>query len=537
MAELGEWWLNGGSGHERRLREDIDSLGVDLFAGGGRSAAPAARWDEAQGTLSSRVERMSSALDALVELVDVRAQLAGYAPAAMVRLAARRHLAALSRARAGGGPAADPPPVEDVPGYWLAPALAALDDLAAGGDGGGAGVEALRRDGLRSALFWALAAGDRLVGPAATPAVERLLPERAGDAISRAGRLLWVAAAEGRLGIDLRLAVARHLDRLITHLDVSEASALRAEWVTALNALALPAPVEIPAPLTTDAADPLVAAARLAILASWCAPPPAAAAWTPPPPPPHQRPAAHDPAPAAGRAQVGAPRAPDEPEPSVLLLHAPPAPPPEPTEPRAADGVAELLRYLVEEGSPPEINLLRRDIRLRDLARGLTPQPPRALEDRVGVVAGLLRRDAFGDAPAQRAVALWVGRQWVIEAAERLLVAARAVPVSSVEVRVDGARLTVREGGPRPDELTVAVKMAAEETVPDSGSYNPLTRRRQGHDREQFEADLRSRLAAAADRATKVLAEHRTRCQSAVEEASASVATIRRAFGMETSGR
>lgn len=529
MADLGEWWLKGGNAYDHRLRKDIDSFDDDLFTTESRPAGKGSGLAEVQGTLTARVDRLSSALDALLELVDVRAELTTFAPAAMVRLAARRRFAASGHVAAGESFAGGT--VEDVPGYWLPPALAALDDLAAGGDGGADAAEARRRDGVRSGLFWMLALGRGSLG-SAPPPLEPLIPPRAVDGITRAGRLAWVAAAEGRLGAASRFAVARHLDDLRDGLEPDEAETARAEWHAAITSLALPAPVEIAAPLTTDAAGPLVAAARLAILASWCAPSPAAPRLPPPPPIAAplttDRPLVEAPIPA----QAGAPRAPDEAEPSVLLLPAPPAPPGR-RPPRLADGITELLRYLIEEGSTPEIELSRRDSRLRDVARGRAPEPAAALDENVGVVADLLYQDALGDGASQRALALWVGRAWVVEAAEILLQEAKAPPVSRVEVRVGGARLTVREHGPRSDELTVAVKMAAEEAVPDSGSHNPLARRRLGQDRDRVEADLRGRLQAAAARATKVLAEHRERCQAAVAEATASVAAIRRAFGMD----
>lgn len=521
---------------------------------------------DVQGTLSARVERLSDAFDALLELVEIRAQLMSFAPAATVRLAARRYLASVApgadagpsgRERESGGASA--PKAEDITGYWLPPALDALYEMAKGGDAKRSRETAQSRDVLRSNLFWILAVGAGYGGEARLPEIKMMFPERADEEVTRGARLVWMAAAEGRLGIPGRLAVGKVIDDAREKLRPATAGSIADEWVSSLTGIPLPAPIEIPAPLTVEDAAPLVAAARLEILASWCAGPK-----------PHEaaeeeaesysessgdadakgegaeghksernKPGKADgnndakgedgkPAGITPPSQAGAPRAPREEEHSVLLL---PSTQDEEDPEDDTDAVAQLLRFLVEEGSPAEWELLERDSYLRSVAAGAKPEALAALDDGVGTLNDLLRADALGPHQAERSLALWVGRAYVLRAAERLLASARSSPADQVKVSVDGAKIVVGTLGVSQSQIDKAVESAAKASIPDTGSKNPITRRREDQERAKAESDVGPRLEAAANRASRVLKEHQARCQEAADSAVTAAARIRQALG------
>ncbi|WP_313662407.1 hypothetical protein [Cellulosimicrobium cellulans] len=239
-----------------------DELAAQAAMARSREASLSRRLRSLEGDLSSRVEVLTRLVNALIELGEVREELALFTPARRARDAAR----ALTRAVvAGEGDVSHlrrSPDLADVPGYWLVPAALAVAELPAGRLDAEAAQEALLRDRRRAATYlvgvcalvgqpalareWTPWVLDAPVLPAAgwgsADGAPEAAPERPGEApdevlVTTAERALWRAAAAGHLGDDGVAVVRAALAERVALLDDDAHARWRARLLEAAPAL------------------------------------------------------------------------------------------------------------------------------------------------------------------------------------------------------------------------------------------------------------------------------------------------------------
>ncbi|KZM78882.1 hypothetical protein [Cellulosimicrobium sp. I38E] len=239
-----------------------DELAAQAAMARSREASLNRRLRSLEGDLSSRVEVLTRLVNALIELGEVREELALFTPARRARDAAR----ALTRAVvAGEGDVSHlrrSPDLADVPGYWLVPAALAVAELPAGRLDAEAAQEALLRDRRRAATYlvavcalvgqpglareWTPGVLDAPVLPAAgwgsADGAPEAGPERPGEApdevlVTTAERALWRAAAAGHLGDDGVAVVRAALAERVALLDDDAHARWRARLLEAAPAL------------------------------------------------------------------------------------------------------------------------------------------------------------------------------------------------------------------------------------------------------------------------------------------------------------
>ncbi len=237
MSTYSSWRSDQGN-----MRALSDELAAQAAMARSREASLHRRLRSLEGDLSSRVEVLTRLVNALIELGEVREELALFTPAPRPRRGARPD----ERRRHGEGDVSHlrrSPDLVDVPGYWLVPAALAVAELPAGRLDREAAEEALLRDRRRAATY--LVAVCALVGqpglarewtawvldapalPAAGWGSADGAPEPspgAGEApdevgVTGAERALWVAAAAGHLGGDGVEVVRRALAERVALLD------------------------------------------------------------------------------------------------------------------------------------------------------------------------------------------------------------------------------------------------------------------------------------------------------------------------------
>jgi hypothetical protein len=227
-----KWWWGD---RDQMLRERAEELESRLGQEAATHRRTTSQLSKVQGTLEKRLDRLSAAFDAFVELSDVRTELAAHAPAAVARQRVRRLLDVLGQApsTSGAPPSAPPPPPDDVPGYWLVPAVQALvAQLANLRDAADAALtEANHRDEVRTRRFLVYAYA---VLGRGHEVVDRLAVEL--DAVDPAQvtpdqRALWMAAADGVFGDEGHGAVARRVTDLARRPAAVGPSAGTPAWV------------------------------------------------------------------------------------------------------------------------------------------------------------------------------------------------------------------------------------------------------------------------------------------------------------------
>ncbi|MCB7136007.1 hypothetical protein [Cellulosimicrobium marinum] len=252
MSTYSAW--RSDQGNMQALSEELEAQAAMARS---REAALNRRLRSLEGDLSSRVDVLQGLVNALIELGEVREELALFTPARRARDAAR----ALTRAVvAGEGDVSHlrrSPDLVDVPGYWLVPAVLAVADARDGVLDAEAAEEALLRDRRRAAAY--LVAVCTLVGfpglaSAWLPVVldAHALPDArwgtadgaGGDArdaaepeVTVVERALWVAAASGALGGDGDAVVRDALRRRVDLLDAAGHDRLRGRLLAAPPAL------------------------------------------------------------------------------------------------------------------------------------------------------------------------------------------------------------------------------------------------------------------------------------------------------------
>ncbi|MDQ7905063.1 hypothetical protein RB614_11075 [Phytohabitans sp. ZYX-F-186] len=429
----------------RELGDEVSSLSSSLYSQQRESSRLRSELSKLQGSVEMRLDRLTRAFDAFVELSDLRMTLAMFDPPALVRHRTRQVIAAVSQGER-------PPPADfaDVPGYWLAPATTALVALLGaadatfphgeappgggraatlprdehgtalpldatlprgerdehdgvrsappgGGDADAALALAVERDPVRTALLLTLtAAVDGRADLGARWLPEALGPLPVEGPVSRAVRTLWTEAALGRFGAQGRALLDQRLAALVDALDPEREKAAAEAWRARIDALPgiVPRPQSILEPVA-DAEAALAAGARLAVLRELCARPPA------------------EPAPAD------------------------------------ADPLAGLLRALVDEGSAEEAPLLGRAAELRAVIEGRQYTADEQWAAPAGTALELLLADAFtpDGTPLARA-ARTAGARWLLTGAERLAGDAATDPPRAATTSVEHLPVRVHAGAP-----------------------------------------------------------------------------------------
>jgi len=451
MSTYSSWRSDQGN-----MRALSDELAAQAAMARSREAALNRRLRSLEGDLSSRVEVLQRLVNALIELGEVREELALFAPARRARDAARALTRAVVTGEGDVSHLRRAPDLADVPGYWLVPAALAVADLPAGRVDAEAAQEALLRDRRRAATYlvavcalvgrpglareWAPWALDAPVLPAAgwgsadgapEPAPARTTSARAaaGDPapdevlVTGAERALWLAAAAGALGDDGAADVRRALRERVALLDDDA----RARWRTRLleAAPALPGGGADWGTPADDARGRRRAAApdTLPLLRSW-------AAWSR----------------AVADGEIVAPAA----EPRPLLLGAA-GPASGATAAPGGDEDAEapgeaLLRVvgsLVDEGAPVERDLLQRAEVLGERVGRAPEDDGPAWDASAGTLVDLLVADARGTDPGRAAFVAPLVADDLRDASHARAAQLAAAPAPSRALRLGGRTVTV----------------------------------------------------------------------------------------------
>ncbi|MEU8225726.1 hypothetical protein [Kribbella sp. NPDC048915] len=410
---MSDWWA------ERRQNQQLDELASEMSYARRETSSLRSQLSQIQGSLQSRVDNLSRAFDAFVELSDLRYEAAGFVDAAELRRYATRVLSAM----ASGTEL--PEPAKPVARYWLGPATEALISLRGENPDEQAISTAMELDQRRTSTYLALALavlGER--HRVRTEWVDVAFGTPGADgSLTIVQRLLWTTAARGGFGADgLELVVKR----------LQSAASPDGGWLSRLELRGSSSASTVPAFKALDKQREAVQ--RLSRIRD------------------------------AVETIVGNTEA-REPDPG--LNYPEPRKTDQPTDENtgksgrsaAADPVpdpnspAAILRLLISEGSEPERETLARIAVLRARVTGGS-EPAVQLHDSAGTVDELLTQDLGVSADAYlSAAALRVVGPFVLPAVEG--VAQTAELPGPAQVTVDSGRqqVTVRADGPDQLEL------------------------------------------------------------------------------------
>ncbi|WP_171468528.1 hypothetical protein [Cellulosimicrobium sp. 72-3] len=432
MSTYSSWRSDQGN-----MRALSDELAAQAAMARSREASLHRRLRSLEGDLSSRVEVLTRLVNALIELGEVREELALFTPARRARDAARALTSAVVTGEGDVSHLRRSPDLVDVPGYWLVPAALAVAELPAGRLDREAAEEALLRDRRRAATYlvavcalagqpglaceWTAWVLDAPALPAAGWGSADGAPEPspgAGEApdevgVTGAERALWVAAAAGHLGGDGVEVVRRALAERVALLDDDA----RARWRARLleEAPSLPErPSEGEAWGSPEAAGGTAGTRRraaapdaLPLLRSWTA-------WS--------------------RALVAGEVAVPAPTPGPL-------PPGTPEAPGAA--LLRVVASLVDEGAPVERGLLDRAALLDERVGRAPREDGPGWDAPAGTLVDLLVDDACGTDPGRAALAGPLVAEELRAATHARAAELAAAPVPSRELRLGGRTVTV----------------------------------------------------------------------------------------------
>ncbi|MBN0040632.1 hypothetical protein JN535_10700 [Cellulosimicrobium cellulans] len=446
-----------------------DELAAQAAMARSREASLNRRLRSLEGDLSSRVEVLTRLVNALIELGEVREELALFAPARRARDAARALTRAVVTGEGDVSHLRRSPDLVDVPAYWLVPAALAVAELPAGRLDPEAAQEALLRDRRRAATY--LVAVCALVGQPAlarewTPWVldapvlpaagwgsaddaPEAAPERPGEApdevlVTTSERALWRAAAAGHLGDDGVAVVRAALAERVALLDDDAHARWRARLLEA--APALPGSGDDWGSPEADASGARRRAAApdaLPLLRSWAAWSRAVVAGEIALPMAAPGPLAPG---ASSGSTGGAPAAPG----TAATPSGPPAP---------GAALLQVVGSLVDEGAPVERDLLERAELLADRVGRAPEDDGPGWDAPAGTLVDLLVDDARGSEPGLAALAapLLVDDLRVASHARASELA--ATPAPSRVLRLAGRTVTV---SPTEDGATLAATARAE---------------------------------------------------------------------------
>jgi len=395
-----DWWIERQQNKRLKgLEEDLGYVSASLASARSSQNRLRAELSKVSGSIEQRLNRLSAAFDAFVEISDLRVTLGLFDGQGRVRHQAKQLLV--------GTPVAGE--VADVDGYWLPPGLVALLGIADGVVDADALALASARDTRRAAVLHVLGAavlGGRETVPATTLA--DALPALLEHA-PRYQRAVWTLAADGFFGESgWELARRRGVEFVRGLSDADRFSA-----TSALRDVVVPKAV-VHLPKELDNSKELLAimqgGERLAVLRAWVAD--------------------------TLDGYTGEPAA-------------------------EADPLARRsLELLIDEGSPVELPLLARERELRAVIEGKTVESS-TWDGPEGSTAELLRTDA-GDAghPSRRALAVRAQSELLLSVAEDFATAARASAPTQLSARTRYGQVVVSTDGPDATSLAKAMSLA-----------------------------------------------------------------------------
>ncbi|MGZ0152443.1 hypothetical protein ACXJJ3_35665 [Kribbella sp. WER1] len=397
---MSDWWT------ERRQNQQLSDLQSEMSYARQAASSLRSQLSRIQGSLQSRVDSLSEAFDAFVELSDLRQETVAFIDAAELR----RYATSVLSAMASGAelPAAGRP----VPQYWLEPAVVVLVSLQAGAPDEEALSTAMKLDRWRTSTFLALASaalGQR--HQVRTEWIDTAFGVPAEDGtLTRVQRVLWTTAARGGF-------TAESLDLVVQRLRA--AMSTDGAWLTRLESRgsASSRPGTLKDTQKQDEAWMRLSRVQNAV-----------------------------------DSIVGNTEA-REPDPGLTTDSATPDKTPD------KNSAAALLRLITSEGSEPERETLARIAVLRTRVTGGSESAD-TLSDAAGKVDALLTDDlALAAEPHLAATALRVISPSVLTSVESL--ARTADQPAPSEVTVDSGRqtITIRQDGP--DQLQLATAASA----------------------------------------------------------------------------
>lgn len=390
---MSDWWV------ERRQNQELEELRSEMSLAASEASNLRSRVSQLQGNLDTRLQRLTAAFDAFVELSDIRYELIGFAAAAEVRRHAGQVLTALASAQK------PPPPGAAFPDYWLQPAVAAIHGLSPDTAELPAEPlsEAMTLDERRTSIFLCLALaalGRRDL--VSTTWLETAFGTPVDGKVTRLQRALWSTGARGGLGADGQALIIERLREHVKGLSWLETVESRADSK------------RLSGPAFDEVATARNAHARLGQL----------------------RPAVET---IAGDTAVR--------EPDRELAYGEPAP----------DSPSAVLRMLISEGSEPEREPLARVAELRARITD-TAAATGAITDPADTIENLLRADLRReDEPHLSATALRVVSADVLAEAEELAKTASALSPAQVVCTFGRRQITVLPDGADPQSMATAV--------------------------------------------------------------------------------
>jgi hypothetical protein len=477
-------WLDEDAG-DRRVQRRLESELQGAYSyQASQSSALRSQLTQVTGSLEQRLNKLTEAFYAFVELSDLRAEQAVFEDEASVRHAALRLLRALLRrvSEPADVPAELPALPADLPpchGYWLRPAIASLAASLAGDESAAmaAAAAAGRLDPLRTAVFRAAALALAGRAPLGGPLLAEALQEPGGR-VSYAQRALWEACGRGVYGAPGLTLIQNWLAGPVR---AADDAALTRQWASAAGtALAAGSrsrrtQPDLPRDLARNDAlnRPLDAAAELSGLAVWV------------------REAMTGGTPGAGPAA----------DPPVTALGA-------------------VAAALTEEGSPEEVALARRVRELREIiGRSKSAARPSWDAEQDGLLPALCA-DAFGADLALRRVALRAGARWVTAHAGDLLKQATVTPPEQLTIEIDRHQVELTASGQA--SLKAAYAEIEQENAPQGISDKLFGKK---HAAEETEREQHW-VASSAESAAAAFAGRVTELRAAARQAVADHETV-----------
>jgi hypothetical protein len=169
------------------LEDDLSHVSASLSRARASTDRLKSELSKVRGSLEQRLDRLSAAFDAFVEISDLRVTLGLFDAHGRVRHQAKQLLAGSA-----------PEEVTDADGYWLAPALVALRGVSDGAVDADALSLAVARDPLRARTFHVLLAA---VSGGPLPSAAEVFPELPSP-VPMYQRAVWLLAADGFFGAE-----------------------------------------------------------------------------------------------------------------------------------------------------------------------------------------------------------------------------------------------------------------------------------------------------------------------------------------------
>ncbi len=416
---MNDWWT------DRKQNQQLSNLESEMSYARQEASSLRSQLSRVQGSLQSRVDSMSRAFDAFVELSDLRHETAGFVDAAELRRYATRVLSAMASSTEL------PEPGAPVARYWLSPATQALISLHASTPDEQAISTAMELDQRRTSIYLSLALA--VLGQRHQVQNEWLdvafgVPAADGT-LTRVQRVLWTTAARGGFGADgLDLVVKR----------LQSAASPDGVWLSRLEARGSSSRSNGPRLKATEQQDE--AANRLSrirdavetILGNT---------------------AAREPDPDLNYPETETRKTDSTPDDAKSSRRGAKSSAKAEKEP-AEDSAAGMLRLLISEGSEPERETLARIAVLRARVTGATESEAQTLDDSAGTVDELLTEDLGLSAdPHLSTAALHVVGPLVLPAVETVAQTAELPGPSEVSIESGTHTITIRADGPDQLEL------------------------------------------------------------------------------------